>query len=139
MKRQNPQTSVECNGRGCLGVLPRISAPKGNLLQYGVFKSFRSAQTYDGLGLDLDSLTGCRVATHTRLTMCLYRAAEPWNYEFARSFRFFYGQLEKFVKERRDLLLGHRLFRSADLFSHVRNDFRFAQRICHRVTFSSSL
>jgi hypothetical protein len=104
----------------------RESLRRRKLLQYGVFKSFRSAQTYDGLGLDLDSLASCRVATHTRLPMCLYRAAEPWNYEFARSLCFLYSQLEKFVKERRDLLLGHWLFGSANLLSHVCNDFRFA-------------
>src|ERR1700730_19464512 len=108
---------------------------EGKLLEYGVFKCFRSAQTYDSLGLDLNSLTRCGVTAHTRLTMRFHRAAETRNYEFARSLCFFYGQLEEFVKERRDLLLGHRLLRSAYLLGHVCNDLRFAQRICHRVLF----
>src|ERR1700688_3479297 len=115
-----------------------IPAPEV-LLQDGVFECFRCAQTHNGLGLDLDGLARGRIATQTRLAMRLDGAADARDYKLARALGLFHSQLEQFVEESHGLLLGNGLFRRAYLLSDVRNNLGLAQRICHRVAFSSSV
>src|ERR1700683_1523889 len=115
-----------------------IPAPEG-LLQDGVFECFRFAQTHNGLGLDLDRLAGGWIAAPTPLAMCLYGAADARNHKLPRALGLFHSQLDQFVEESHGLLLGYRLFPRASRLSDVRNNLRLAQRICHRVAFSSSV
>src|SRR5580693_1003400 len=137
MKRQNPQASVPSFRAGMPGGWSSISAPK-RLLQDGVFERFRRAQTHHGLGLDLNGFACSRIAAHARLAMRLDRAADAGNHKLARALGFFYSQLEQFVEESNRLFLGDRFLRGAYLIGDIRNNLGLAQRICHRVTFSSS-
>src|SRR5258708_12270568 len=78
------------------------------LLQHGVLKRLRRAQTHHRLGLDLDGLTGLRITAHARLAVRLYGAADVGDDELAGgALSFSYPQLQNiFKKERPPLLLS---------------------------------
>src|SRR4029077_16698098 len=117
---------VRCVRARCLAVR--------NLLQYRVFKGLRGAQAHYRLGLDLDGLTGLRIAAHARLAVRFYGAADVWDDELAgAALAFSYGELEKLFKEK-----YRRLFRSAALLGDVRHNLGLAHWLsCHLVFLSS--
>src|SRR5260370_41845380 len=69
------------------------------LLQHGVLKRLRRAQTNHRLGLDLDGLTGLRITAHARLAVRFYLAAAVGDDELAG------GALAFFHRAREVLLL----------------------------------
>src|SRR5260370_23160495 len=77
------------------------------LLQHGVLKRLRRAQTHHRLGLDLDGLTGLRITAHARLAVRFYGAADVGDDEFAGgALSFSPRELEKLFKKKRRRLLS---------------------------------
>src|SRR5690348_10646276 len=69
--------------------------PARKLLQNGVFKRLRRAQTHHRFGLDLDGLTGLRIAAHACLAVRLHSAAEVRNHKLAgAALALFHRELE---------------------------------------------
>ncbi len=70
------------------------------LLEDGVFKRFRGAQTNNGLRLDLDLFAGLGIAAQTSFAVSLYHAADVRDYKFSGgALCFLHCEFEKFFKE----------------------------------------
>src|SRR5258708_21565943 len=98
----------------CEGPFPAVRG----LLQHGVLKRLRRAQTHHRLGLDFDGLTGLRITAHARLAVRFYRAADVGDDELAGgALAFSSRQLEQLFKKKHPGLL-----RSATLLADMRHN-----------------
>src|ERR1700685_1813572 len=109
-KKTKPPSLRSIFRPGMLEGFCRKSLRRIDLLEGGVFKGFCCAQAHHGLGLDLDRFARGRIAAHAGLPVRLDGAADSRNYELACAAGFLHGQLEQFVEERDDLLLGDGFF-----------------------------
>src|SRR5260370_36748926 len=105
------------------------------LLQHGVLKRLRRAQTHHRLGLDLDGLTGLRITAHARLAVRFYRAADVGDDELAGgALAFSHRELEELLNKKHR---GH--LRSATLLRDMRHDPGLAHWLCCPLVFLSFL
>src|SRR5207249_3496685 len=90
-------------------------------VQYSVFQLLGDTRLDDGLGGNLDRLTGCRIPAHPRFPLLDYQLHHPGQHELS-------GALQLLLRQRRELVEVLAGLRALHLepFGEVRKEFGFA-------------